>query len=57
MDCPICGAAMNNEPTADDSGTAGWTCFDHGFFPCLCSCGYIKGQSHDILCKKKGKAA
>lgn len=52
MDCPICGQAMMDQQTADGSGTSGWTCFDHGYFPVLCSCGYIEGQSHDVLCDK-----
>lgn len=53
MDCPICNRAMMDQLTPDETGTCGWTCFEHGFFPVLCTCGYIEGQQHDILCDKK----
>lgn len=52
MDCPKCGLAMLDQATEDGSGTSGWLCVEHGYFPVLCSCGYIDGQGHDVMCSK-----
>jgi hypothetical protein len=40
----------------ENGHTVAWICWDHGQFPCLCKCGIIQGQEHDILCEKR-KAA
>jgi len=49
MDCPLCNKAMS--PIEDEGVTYGWLCWDHGEFRCLCSCGRIEGQPHDMFCK------
>ena len=46
---------MMDQATESGGGTCGWTCFDHGYFPVLCACGYVQGQDHDVLCKEKKK--
>ena len=40
-------------PVTDKDATQAWTCDEHGRFDVRCSCGYIDGQDHDIVCPKR----